>query len=148
MGINCRGEEEPYHLARLPHLVLLFEHFTVCGSCPRQILCLICLELFFWKGKDVINRQSAVMCELARWRSPPLLLMGLCSAGKNERPLGLRVGNEWPETPDVFVSSPGTLLNLLFKSLNKTIIWPSLPDFVSLFNERASTRVRNTRPSL
>lgn len=89
MYTKYRGEEEPYHLARLPYLVFLFGHFTVYGSCPRHRLCLI-----FWKGKDVISRQSAVMWELARWRPPPLLLMGLLSAGKNENLVGLQVGNK------------------------------------------------------
>lgn len=51
-------------------------------------------RVVFWKRKDVINRQSAVMSELARRRSPPLLLMGLHGAGKNERLVGLQVGNE------------------------------------------------------
>lgn len=42
------------------------------------------------------------------------------------------------------MSSPSssTLFNLLFKSLDKTIIWPSLPDFVNLSNGQASTEYR------
>lgn len=51
---------------------------------------------FFWKRKDVISRQSAIMCDLARRHSPPLLLMVLHSAKKNERLIGLQMGNEWP----------------------------------------------------
>lgn len=50
--------------------------------------------VFFWKRKDVISRQSAIMCDLARRHSPPLLLMVLHSAKKNERLIGLQMGNE------------------------------------------------------
>lgn len=54
-------------------------------------------SVVFWKRKDVITSQSAVICELARRRPPPLLWMGLHSAGRDEGLLGLQVGNQRPE---------------------------------------------------
>lgn len=59
--------------------------------------------------KDVVNGQSAVACELARRRSPPLLLL------MDERPRGW-LGCEW-ETQrlrmGLFVSSSSTLVNVI-----------------------------------